>query len=144
MVKLSDKDRPVSTIELEDKTFVIRKVVTGVYRRYGQFAADSGEVISQLGNLQKQIEEGDPDKVTAIQEQLQEMNTVAEQMAQQRESMEHDCIEMILSRNGYEMDWQWWIDNTDMTDRQAFIVECLNKDTQGGSKKKADALTGQE
>lgn len=143
MVRLADRERPIVTVQVADKEFVIRRVVTGVFRRYGQFAQDSGEAITQLADLQKQMDAPDAD-LESLQPRIQEMTSVAEHVASNREAMEQECIRLILEKNGYSFDWDWWIDNTDTTDRQAFIVECLNKDTKHNSKKKVDASTGQE
>lgn len=141
MIHLSDRDRPILTIEVGGETFVIRRVVTGVYKRYGTFATEGGEALRRLAALQER-KDNEPEKADEIREQIDEMSAVAEEIGAGREQMEQDCIRMILEGNGHEFDWEWWIDNTDTVERQAFLVECMNKDAKGGGQKKTADSTG--
>lgn len=141
MIHLSDRDRPIVTIEAGGQTFVIRRVVTGVYKRYGTYSSEGGEALQRLASLQERLDK-EPEKETEIRERIDEMSAVAEEIGAGREQMEKDCIRMILEGNGYEFDWDWWIDNTDTVERQAFLVECMNKDAKGSGQKKTAGSTG--
>lgn len=139
MINLDEKERPILDIQVAGKNFKIKRVVSGVFQRYGDFAKSSGEALKRISDLQTRLDDGKD--FEEVQEEYTELQTVSEEVAQLREKMETECIGLILEKNGYELDWDWWLENTDTTDRQGFIVECLNKDySAGGSGKKKQAL----
>ncbi|MFP4427590.1 MAG: hypothetical protein ACLFPP_14130 [Spirochaetaceae bacterium] len=102
---------------------------------------EGGEALQELSEIQKRLDE-EPENTGDIRERIKDMSIVADQLGAYREQMEKDCIRMILEKNGYEFDWEWWIDNTDNHERQAFLVECMNKDSSGGGQKKTEDSTG--
>lgn len=140
VVKIDERERPAISIEVAGATFLIKRVVTGVRQRWGEFLQLQGEALQQVNELKKRLD-ATANKDKAATEKLQNdvttMNSYTEQIAKSRESAERDCIKLILEKNGYEFDWRWWVDETDSTDRQQFILEALNKDAvEGQSKKK--------
>lgn len=137
MLDLDGKDKPTLEVSLSGKEFKIKRVVSGVYQRYGDFAKESGKALKLVSDLQGKFDEG----VEGLDEEVIKMTTLTEEIAEMRETMERESITLILEKNGYEMDWEWWMENTDTYDRQAFIVECLNKDhkTGGSGKKKQES-----
>lgn len=138
-VRIDEKERPAISIEIAGQTFEIRRVVTGVRQRWGEFMQLQGQALEGVGQLKQKLSEAEDSETVPknIQEEVERMNSYTEKIAVQRERAERECIQLILEKNGYQLDWPWWVDETDSIDRQRFIVEALNKDAGSGGKKKA-------
>ena len=142
-IDLNQKKESV-TLTLGEKKFTIRRVVTGVLQLYGDFARDQGEKLEQIGQLQaeqERLEKIAPEDVTP--EELQELDKASQKLVDEVEEFSKAkidrllrMIQLLLEKNGYEYDRQWWIDNGDPSDYQSFIVACINKDVPAGGVKK--------
>jgi hypothetical protein len=138
-VNINNRERPAISLEVAGQHFEIKRVVTGVRQRWGEFLQLQGEALEKVADLQKKVEVagGDMDKVRDDVVGAQEYSN---RIAERRTAAEKECIELILEKNGYTFDWLWWLDETDSVDRQGFIIEALNKDTNtGGSEGKKKA-----
>jgi hypothetical protein len=138
-VVIDDKSRPELTLVISGQEFQIRRVVNAVRRLYGAMLINTGDAIENLSRLQKRADAGED-----VSGELGEAAGEVDRYVQNREKTVCDCIEYILTGNGYEYDQNWWDENTDIWDRSAFVVECLNKDASVGGKKKVAVSTGSE
>jgi mevalonate kinase len=151
-VDLNQKKESV-TLTLGDKKFTVRRVVTGVLQLYGEFARDQGEMLERIGHLQtdqERLEKISPEEIS--QEELDELDKTSQELVDEVEEFSKAkidrllrMIQLLLEKNGYEYDREWWIENADVSDYQNFIVACINKDVPaaGGVKKnKAVVSTG--
>lgn len=125
LIRLIDKPRQSVTLEIGDKQFRIAKVVTGVRQLYGRLLTDSGEALQKLATIQA---EDDPE---IIQQIAVEIEAFAEEKQRELDAI----LELLLTKNGYEFDREWWRANTDETDVKWFIVESINKDAPPDQKK---------
>ena len=70
-------------------------------------------------------------------EEAQRLSAEAEEFAKRKLDLYSKIIRLLLEKNGYEYDQEWWEENTDELDMRTFIEKCLTKDAQAdGSKKK--------
>jgi hypothetical protein len=137
-VRIDEKERPAISIEVAGQTFVIRRVVTGVRQRWGEFMQLQGQALQMVDDLKQKIDKAGGTETEALKKEIDSMNGLAEKIAKARESAEEDCLQLILEKNGYEFNRNWWIDETDSVDRQSCIIEAINKDSVGAiGKKKA-------
>ncbi len=136
-VSIDTKERPVISLEVAGQPFEIKRVVTGVRQRWGEFLQLQGRALEEVAKLQEKVDAagGDMDQV---REDIVAAQEYSNKIAEKRTETERECIQLILEKNGYDFDWSWWFDETDSVDRQSFIIEALNKDanTGGGGKKK--------
>lgn len=135
MIVIDDKDRPEVELSISGATYRVRRVVNAVRRIYGQYLERAGKEIENLGALQRRLDDG-----KATQEDVAAATDRVTEVVLEREEAVMQCIQLILEKNGYEYDRDWWDENTDQYDRQHFVVSALNKDVKpGGGKKKADS-----
>lgn len=137
VVRIDERERPAISIEVAGASYLIKRVVTGVRQRWGEFMQLQGEALKQVDQLRASLEQAGEGSQEQLQREITRMNSFTEKIARQREEAERECIRLVLEKNGYELDWHWWLENTDSTDRQSFIVEALNKDAIEKGKKKA-------
>lgn len=135
-VNLSDKPRAVVTLQLGGRSFRISRVVTGVRRLYGEFLRETGELLQKAADIARRQEAAAGTFADgAATADLVAVSEEIEEAARRRHGDLLRMIELILTRNGYEFDPQWWDENADQADLVAFIVESLNKDAPPGQKK---------
>jgi len=139
VVNLNNALRPVVTIEVGDRRFTIRRVVTGVRQLWSAFA---GEHLSYIERVQeydravKQIEaEGNPDALEQIQKLTDEIEAAVDGFASRKIDAQLRIVELLLIKNGYEFDRQWWIENAEERDYRDFIIAALEKDAPPVKKK---------
>jgi hypothetical protein len=150
-VDLNQKKESV-TLTLGDSRFTIRRVVTGVLQLYGEFARDQGEKLERIGHLQSEqerLEKISPDDVTPeelerIDQESQKLVDEVEEFSKTKIDRLLRMIQLLLEKNGYEYDREWWIENADVSDYQNFIAACINKDvpSNGVKKNRAAGSTG--
>lgn len=129
------RGRNVLECIIADKTFRIEKVVIGVRQQYSTYAQLTAEMVKKAGELVQREEESAEDfgeRVTRVSQEVEDF------VAKKREKY-FAMIELILTRNGYELDIAWWDNNTDEIDQQSFLEACLMKDVAGNTKKKKTA-----
>ncbi len=125
-----EKGRRVIEIRLADKTFRIVRVVTGVRQMYADWMARTADSLRLAQALEQGPEEPDIEfesRVEAVTKQIEEFTA-------ERKEAYYQMLELILDRNGYELDREWWEKNTDEFDQQAFMRECLMKDASAQKK----------
>ncbi len=126
---LNDRQKCVTAvIRVSDKEFRISRVVTGVRVTYSNMLTEMGEQLKSVGEI---------DTEKATKEEIQAAIEKADQFEKKRKDALDRCMDLLLSKNGYEYDRQWWQDNTDEHDVRSFIEACLSKEAKGSKKKQA-------
>lgn len=137
-VDLSDKPRAAVTLQLGGRSFRIARVVTGVRRLYGEFLRETGRLLEQTADIAKLSEALDAATEEAEQKRLGAEIAAAsapiEDSVERRSADIMRILRLILEKNGYEFDPEWWDENADQADIVAFIAESLNKDDPGQKK----------
>lgn len=116
-----------AVLNVSGKEFRISRVVTGVRVLYANFLTQMGEILKEISTLDTQ--NADP-------EEIKNAIAKAEAFKETREETTERCLELLLSKNGYDYDKAWWAENADDYDIRAFIEICLSKDADGSKKKK--------
>jgi len=132
-INLDNQARATITLVVAGSKFRIRRVVTGVRQLYGDLVAQMGEELLRVGELQDLMKTGDE---AAIERRASELAARVNEFAEVRKSATSRILELLLSKNGYNYDAQWWEENADQQDVQGFIAECLRKDVAEGDEKK--------
>lgn len=124
---LNNRQKSVTAvIRVSDKEFRISRVVTGVRVLYSNLLTEMGERLKEICAV---------DSAKASKEELQSLVESTERFAKEKSGKLEQCMELLLTRNGYEYDRQWWDGNTDEYDVRCFIEACLSKDADGSKKK---------
>ena len=137
MVDLNEKSRASVTIELGGKSFKIERVVTGVRQLYGRHVTTAGQLLVKVGQLNERIQavkSATAEEQKKAEDAVEENTAEVEKFASEKLDILLRCIELLLVKNGYEFDRQWWIENGDDKDYQDFIVEAFKKDSAGQKK----------
>lgn len=117
-----------AVIRVQDKEFRISRVVTGVRVLYSNLLTEMGGILKDVGSI---------DPKAASEDELKEALSKADAFKERRLSAMDRCMELLLTRNGYEYDRSWWDGFTDEYDVRSFIEACLSKDAKGSKKKSA-------
>lgn len=115
-----------ATVKVADRTFKINRVVTAARVLYSNHLKEMGELLRRTGELG---EDPDQDKVRELQEDVDEFQG-------RREKVYGSILTLLLTKNGYSYEKEWWENETDDLDVRAFIEACLSKDSAGTVKKK--------
>jgi hypothetical protein len=136
LVNLNALSRPILTIEVGERTFEIRRVVTGARRLWSAFVAESQGYLAKIAEFDKdrqaleaQGEKGEAEIIRLTEQISADVTAFADGKIERL----FGILELLLTKNGYEFDRQWWVDNADETDYRSFILEALAKDTREGS-----------
>lgn len=117
-----------AVISAGDHSFRISRVVIAVRVLYSNHIKEMGDLLQRLSKL---------DAKDADSEEAQRLSAEAEEFAKRKLDLYSKIISLLLEKNGYEYDREWWEENTDELDMRTFIEKCLTKDAPAdGSKKK--------
>lgn len=112
-------------IKVADKEFKINRVVIAVRVLYSNHLIKMGELFKETG----QLDEKNINELDSLNEKINEFN---EDKIQTYEKI----LTLLLEKNGYRYEKQWWNENTDELDIRSFIDSCLSKDVVNNNKKK--------
>ena len=127
-VDLAQQGRPEVTLSLSGQEWTIKRVVLATHQYYQLLLKSASEAQARFADLQNRLaagEAGDED-VAGLQQEIADE-------AEARQRITYQCIESILTANGYEFDQEWWDVNSDRHEQHGFIAAALNKDMQGMS-----------
>lgn len=141
-VSLNASSRPVVTIEVGDRRFSIRRVVTGVRQLWSAFVVEYMSYIERVYAYDEAVKKlrasGKPEAAEEIRRLTDEINSAVDGFSTRKVDALLRIIELLLTKNGYEFDRQWWIDNAEESEYKDFIMAALDKDS-GPVKKKTPA-----
>lgn len=131
MINLDEaKGRKTLEIRLAGARFRITRVVTGVRQLYADYTRRTIEAVDKANSLIQGSDEADEAFEKRVRQVTEEINEYVEGNREIFFSM----VELILSRNGHELDREWWDENTDELDRRMFLDTCLSKDASAQKK----------
>lgn len=133
IVNLDDEKKSVTLI-VEGKEFVISRIVLKARQIYGEYLQDTGKyynLVAECRNLEgKDVKE--------LEEVNAKLEAAIEDYAKRKANYIEQLLEVILTKNGYEFNLDWWHENTDYSVMESFVYAALKKDEDDKpSKKKA-------
>jgi hypothetical protein len=143
-VDLNVKPRSTVEIEIGDKTYKISRVVNGVRIRWIALLEEWIEYLEKSERLIGLQQEAEKEEKKEATEQIRTLTVEIEEWNKQKIERTLECIRLLLEKNGYEFDRQWWLDNCDDMDYRYFIEEAMKKDAPAGGQKKTESPTGEE
>ena len=75
----------------------------------------------------------------ALESIAADQGSLIESFAKEKAERIQNMLSIILDKNGYEFDQEWWEDNARYQDMEAFIFQALKKDEDAAPKKKIEA-----
>lgn len=126
MVDLNGRENTTSVaLKIQDKTFKISRIVTGARVKYSNLLKQQAKLFDEISNIDSDNEE-DALALSA------RWNDFAEELP----SLLLEVIELLLTKNGYGYDEDWWNENCDIQDYRNFIDAALSKDSDHETSKK--------
>lgn len=117
-----------AVITIGKETFRISRVVIAARVLYSNHIKEMGELLQRLSRLESK---------NADTEEARRLTAEAEEFAKRKLELYGKIIRLLLEKNGYTYDAEWWKENTDELDMRSFIEKCLMKDAPAdGNKKK--------
>jgi hypothetical protein len=136
IVNLDDERNSVA-IKVEGKEFVISRIVLKARQLYGEYLKLSGEYLNLIAESQEKANSKDAKELEEVNAKLE---LAVEDYAFRKAEYIEELLEIILVKNGYDFDIDWWHDNTDYSVMESFVYQALKKDETGApAKKKAEA-----
>ena len=124
IVNLDDERNSVS-ITIEGKVFEIKRLVLKAKQLYGEYLVMSGEYLNGINEAQKAMESKDVEEMKRTNAKLEKD---VEEYAYKKADFIEKLLEVILTKNGYTYDREWWEENTDYQIMEQFIFTALKKD----------------
>lgn len=136
-VSLDSKPRNTVTIEVAGVSFQITRVVIGARKLFGELMQDMGKYLELTGKLEEKFSHigEDPENRKALDEEIKQVSKEIEEFSEDKLNRYMEIIRILLEKNGYTFDRDWWIENCEQADLQFFINEAMNKDVDGSKKK---------
>jgi len=137
IVSLDNSPRSAVTLEIAGQSFIIRRVVTGAQQLWAAFVKESMAYLEKIEIYQKDAAKAKGQKELA--QLTEDISREIDAFAESKLDRLLGILELLLTKNGYEFDRQWWIDNAGEADYREFIVAAMSKDQEpGGTKKNGD------
>lgn len=114
----------VAVIKLGDKEFRISRVVIAARVEYSNYLKTVSALLKEYADLK----DDDQAQVTAMYEKYMSY-------AEGVPDLMKEIIQLLLEKNGYAFDEEWWDHNADLEDMRGFIDAALSKDGTGIKKK---------
>jgi len=137
IVNLDNTPRSAVTLQIAGVSFVIRRVVTGAQQLWAAFVRESKEYVDKVLEYLKATAGKMPPEELA--RRTEELAGEVDAFAARKLERYLGIIELLLTRNGYGFQRQWWIDNAGEDDYREFIGAAIVKDHEGGKKNGEDA-----
>lgn len=134
IVNLDNSSRTVVTLQLAGKSFTVRRIVTGAHRLWLAFVQETVTNLERIDAYQKAVANM-PNDLEEIQKQTEKITREIDAFAESKLERLLGIIELLLIKNGYAFDREWWIDNAGEEDYREFITQVMLKDQEPGTKK---------
>jgi len=135
-VNLDNTPRSTVTLEIAGQSFTIRRVVTGAQQLWTTFVKESMAYLEKIDVYQKVAAETKGQKELA--KLTEDISREIDEFAENKIDRLLDILELLLTKNGYDFDRQWWIENADEADYREFIMKSMMKDQKDGNVKKKE------
>jgi len=139
VVNLDNSPRPAVIVQIADKSFTIRRVVTGVRQLWVSFVKETTELLDTLkkhDEAQKALNAEDKQSEQKFIEEMEQFAITVDEFHHNKLERLLRILELLLTKNGYEFDREWWIENGDELDYKEFIESVLLQ--EGNTKKKIE------
>jgi len=133
-VNLDNTPRSTVILEIAGQSFTIRRVVTGAQQLWTAFVKESMAYLEKIDAYQKTAAETKGQKEFA--KLTEDISREIDEFAKSKIDRLLNILELLLTKNGYTFDRQWWIDNADEADYREFIMKSMKKDQKDGNVKK--------
>jgi len=134
IVSLDNSPRSTVTLEIAGQFFTIRRVVTGAQQLWTAFVRESMEYLEKIELYQKDAAKAKGEKELA--RLTEEISREIDAFADSKLDRLLGILELLLSKNGYAFERQWWIDNAGEADYREFITAAMMKDQEPDAAKK--------
>ena len=123
-----DDEKNTASITIENKTFEIKRIVLKARQIYGEYLQAAGEYLVKISKFNERAQNtGDRQEISLIDNQLTES---VEDWVQTKAGFIEGLMEVILTKNGYDWEPDWWYENTDYQMMERFIETALKKDEE--------------
>ena len=122
------------TIEVGDQSFDISRLTMQIRELYGEYYIFSGEYakkVSAINEASKQTT-----GVEELESKQAELTELITSYAVDKAERIQNILTIILDKNGYKFDSDFWEKNADYQFMEWFIVQCMNKDVDEKAPKK--------
>jgi len=139
IINLDNSPRTAVTLQIAGESFTIRRIVTGAQQLWSAFVRESAEYLEKIDAYQKAIS----GKISAkeIEQRTEEITREVDDFAESKLDRLLGILELLLVKNGYSFDRQWWIDNAGEEDYREFIISAMLKDQKGAKKNEGEEET---
>lgn len=131
LINLDNSPRAAVTLQIAGESFTVRRVVTGAQQLWAAFVRESAEYLEKIDAYQKAV----------VGKSVEEAERLTEEIAREVDGFADSkldrllgIIELLLTKNGYQFNRQWWIDNAGEEDYREFITTVMLKDRQNAKK----------
>ena len=132
IVNLDDSAKAV-TIVVNGESFVISSNVLKARDLFAKHLTGKRDYINKLYSYDLKRE---GITVEEVQEYTDQLTKIAEEYAEKKLAQNRDIMQILLEKNGYNFDWDWWLDNVDCEAIDQFIAKAMKKDEDGQPVKK--------
>lgn len=126
IVNLDDAARSVS-ITVGGKVFEINRITMRMRAMYGEYLIFCGEYVTAVGKSQEGLETASAEE---LEKRSNDLSEKIEAYAIGKAKHISGLLSVILEKNNYEYDKNWWEENTDYSGMESFIVQAMKKDEE--------------
>ena len=134
IVDLDNSSRVAVTLQLAGESFTIRRIVTGAHRLWLAFVQETVTNLERIDAYQEAVAKM-PSDLEEIRKQTEEITREIDAFAESKLKRLLGIIELLLTKNGYAFDREWWIDNAGEEDYREFITQVMLKNQEPDVKK---------
>lgn len=139
IVNLDDQSKAVDIV-IGGKTFTISRLTMQLTKLYGEYMIFCGEYAKKMSEIVKAS--GEEKDVTALEKIAKNQGEIIEAYARGKAERIQQMLTIVLEKNGYTFEQEWWEENARYQDMEQFIFQALKKDDDASPKKKAVEVTG--
>jgi hypothetical protein len=133
IVSLDDLNKSV-IIPIGDREFKISRLTLQISKLYGEYLIACGEYAKKVSDTKLLADESND--LPGLEKLSEEMQSLVESFARDKAERITKMLSLILEKNGYEYDQDWWEENARYQDMEQFIFYALKKDEDEKAPKK--------
>jgi hypothetical protein len=146
IVNLNVAERPVVTVKVGDRSYTIRRVVTGVRQLWSAFVVEQMTCMEHVTQFEKDLKslalDASPENVEKVRNLTEAIESEVDAFYSHKIDTMLQIIELLLVKNGQAYERQWWLDNAEEADYRDFIMAVLSRDSPGSKKKEMEEGVG--
>src|SRR5512133_2354120 len=122
IVNLDDRNKSVDIV-MSGKTFTISRLTLQLTKLYGEYMIFCGEYAKKMAKISADAHKDGSN----LEEIAVEQGLIIEEYAHKKAELIQQMLRIILEKNGYEFDMDWWENNSRYQDMEMFIFTALKK-----------------